>query len=147
MDWKREASEMLREYEAMRKSLSTLPGELARLELERTALQSSAGGGEPVIGGHGSSEDRIISNMMKREAAEKNLELARAHVALVEKGLSVLDEEERVALDLMIVNRTKGNVDRLCERWSVEKTEVYRRKDKALRTFTLALYGATETKA
>lgn len=83
---------------------------------------------------------------MKREAVKKNLELAHAHVSLVEKGLSVLDEEERVALDMMVANRAKGNVDRLCERWSVEKTEVYRRKDKALRAFTLALYGATETK-
>lgn len=36
-------------------------------------------------------------------------------------------------------------MDRLCEELGLEKATVYRRRDAALRHFTLALYGVTES--
>ncbi|MCD7860112.1 MAG: hypothetical protein LUH51_08170 [Firmicutes bacterium] len=38
-----------------------------------------------------------------------------------------------------------GNVDRLCGDLACEQSTVYRKRDKALRHFTIALYGLTES--
>lgn len=146
MDWKREAADMLRNYEVMQISLITLPEELERLDREATALKSSMNGGEPVVGGRGDPDDRIISNMVRREGIKANIELAQIHVRLVDKGLSALDDDERLILDRMFIHRAQGNVDRLCQELDIENPPgVYKRKDKALRRFTLALYGRTES--
>ena len=73
MDWKREAIDMLKNYPAQRMSLATLPGELERLELERSALRSSLGEGEHVTGGGGEVGDKLLSNIVKRDEIKKNL--------------------------------------------------------------------------
>lgn len=137
---------MLRNYPAMLASLASLPQELERLKAETTALRSALGGREHVAGSRGGPDDRIISNMVKREMLKGNLEIARRHVDIVERGLSVLDDGERLLLDRMFIHREKGNIDRLCAELDIENPPgVYKRKDKALRRFTLALYGVTET--
>ena len=46
----------------------------------------------------------------------------------------------------MFIHRGKGNVERLCEELNIENPPgVYKRKDRALRKFTLAMYGVTES--
>ena len=70
---------------------------------------------------------------------------ARLWVAQVDKALAVLDDEERLVLDRFYIHRAKGNVGDLCERLNVEQATVYRKRDSALRRFTIALYGVTET--
>lgn len=60
-------------------------------------------------------------------------------------GLAVLDGEERLVLERFYIHRAKGNVERLCDELHLEKSRVYELKDKALRHFTIALYGLTET--
>ena len=60
-------------------------------------------------------------------------------------ALAVLDDEERLILDKFYIHRAKGNVGDLCERLNVEQSTVYRKRDNALRRFTIALYGVTET--
>ena len=62
----------------------------------------------------------------------------------MESGLGVLDEDERLVLDRFYIHRSKGNVNRLCEELGVEKPTVYRRRNRALYLFTIALYGAIE---
>ena len=37
----------------------------------------------------------------------------------------------------------KGSVERLCSELGLESSSVYRKRDKALRRFTVALYGST----
>jgi hypothetical protein len=36
-------------------------------------------------------------------------------------------------------------LEELCEKMQVEKSSIYRKRDKALERFTLALYGALES--
>ena len=65
--------------------------------------------------------------------------------SVVDRALEVLDDEERLVLDRFYIHRAKGAVAELCDRLNLEKSAVYDRRDKALRHFTLALYGVTET--
>jgi len=63
----------------------------------------------------------------------------------VERGLTALDADERLVLWMLYIQPAKGNIDRLCGELCVEQATIYRKRDKALHRFTLALYGCMET--
>lgn len=144
MNWKYEAVEKLRQYEAKRQALRSIPAEIARLESAMKSIRSASADGTPVQGGGSGREDMMLSNIVHREELERALEQARAWVALVDAGLEILSPEERLILDKFYIHPEKGNVDRLCGELKVEQSSVYRRRDKALHHFTLSLYGCCE---
>lgn len=141
MDWKREAVEKLKQYEAHKRALESIPAALRRLEEQSTAIRSAETDATPVQGGGSTREDALLSNIVHREELEHRLSDAKAWVQIVDGGLAVLDEEERLVLELFYIHRAKGNVDRLCEKLRCEKATAYRHRDKALHHFTVALYG------
>lgn len=144
MNWKYEAIEKLRDYEAKKLALSTLPEEIRRLELDARRIRSATGDGTPVKGGGSTREDILLSNIVHREELERSLEMARKWVALVDAGLEILSEEDRLVLLRFYMHPERGNVERLCGELGLEKSAVYDRREKALRRFTLALYGGSE---
>ncbi len=146
MNWKREAADKLKNYEAHKQALECLPKEIRRLESAYTGIRSATTDGTPVSGGGGSTrEDSMLTNIVHRDELKRRLKEARLWVAQVDKALAVLDDEERLVLDRFYIHRTKGAVEALCESLNLEKSAVYDRRDKALRHFTLALYGVIET--
>ena len=145
MNWKREAIDKLKNYEAHRQALENIPREIKRLESAYTGLRSASTENALVSGGGGTREDCVLSNIVLRDELKRRLKEARLWTAQVDKALAVLGEEETLVLDRFCIHRAKGAVEALCESLSLEKSAVYDRRDKALRHFTLALYGVTET--
>ena len=145
MNWKREAADKLKNYEAHKQALECLPKEIRRLESAYTGIRSATTDGTPISGGGSTREDSMLSNIVHRDELKRRLKEARLWVAQVDKALAVLDDEERLVLDRFYIHRTKGAVEVLCESLNLEKSAIYDRRDKALRHFTLALYGVTET--
>ena len=145
MNWKIEAINKLKGYEAHRVALAAIPAEIKRLEEDATVLKTASMDREPVHQGESNREDQLLSNIVHRGELERALKQARAWVNIVEQGLGVLDAEERQVLDRFYIHRAMGNIDLLCEELHLEKSRVYELKDKALRHFTLALYGVVET--
>lgn len=145
MDWKQEAAEKLLQYEVRRQALESIPAEIKRLELDYSGLRASAPDSIPSSGAGSRREDAMLTNIVRREELARQLDSARAWVALTEGGLSALDEEDKLVLDRFYIHRHKGACERLCEELDREKAQVYRRRDKALRRFTLALYGGLES--
>lgn len=145
MNWKREAIDKLKNYEAHREALENIPKEIRRLESAYVGIRSATTDGTPVSGGSNTREDSMLSNIVHRDELKRRLREARLWVAQVDKALAVLDDEERLVLDRFYIHRAKGNVGELCERLNVEQATVYRKRDSALRRFTIALYGVTET--
>ena len=143
MDWKQEAADTLREYEARHRALGNIPAEIRRLEMEYTAIRSTMADGMPRSGQPGRREDAMLNNIALREELGLRLEETRQWVAVVEDGLASLEPEERLILEQFYVHREHGHVERLMDRLNVESKAVYKKKDKALRRFTLALYGVT----
>ena len=143
MNWKIESRDELREYEAKRQATVSIPEEIRQLKAQMVKLGGSSGT-TPVKGGGSPWEDRQINMIVRIEKLKTSLGYARDWVARVERGLSVLSDEERLILDRFYINPSKGNVDRLCEDLHLEKTAVYCRKDAALRHYTLARYGCVE---
>ena len=145
MNWKREAIDKLKNYEAHKQALENIPREIKRLESAYTGLRSASTENAPVSGGGGTREDCVLSNIVLRDELKRRLKEARLWTAQVDKALAVLGEEEKLVLDRFYIQRAKGAVEALCESLSLERSAVYDRRDKALRHFTLALYGVTET--
>ena len=143
MDWKREAKEELRDYEAKRTAVQNIPDEIRQLENQMVKLGGSSNS-TPVKGGGSPWEDRQINLIVKIDNLRTSLKYAVECVAKVECGLAALTSEERLILDRLHMNPATGNLDRLCGDLHLEKSAVYERRDKALRRYTLARRGCVE---
>jgi len=142
MDWKNEAIEKLCKFDAMESAVENLQEEIKRLELEQTAIKS-ADPGRVATGGGGRQEDRLLSNLVRRQEMKNRLAQSRAWVSQVNRGLQALSYEERQILQRCYIKPEKCAVDSLCYDLGAEKSTIYRKRDKALLTFTTALYGIT----
>lgn len=145
MIWKQEAIEKLRQYEAKRLATKTIPLEIKRLELNMQSIRSAASDGSPAKGGGSGREDMYLSNIVHREELERSLEQAEIWVSLTEAALDLLSKEERLLLDRFYIHPEKCAADRLSGDLHMDVKTVYRRKDEALRKFTISLYGGAES--
>jgi len=143
MDWKRESIDELRTYKQRKSSLDSLRQSIAQMESDLTSI----GGVPSCDGGHAGYTDpdeKIVNKIVKLEKLKKSYQVAKTNINAVERGLSVCDEEQRTILDAFYISRERGNVEKLCEQLHVEQSSIYRRKDQALRAYTIARYGITE---
>lgn len=145
MNWKREAIDKLKNYEAHREALKNIPMEIKRLESACAGIRSATTDGTPVSEGSSTREDFLLSNIVHRDELKRRLKEARLWVTQVDNALAALDDEERLVLDKFYIHQSKGVVDDLCGQLNIERATAYRRRDSALRRFTIALYGITDS--
>lgn len=142
MDWKQEAIDKLNGYEAHKQVLDSIPLELERLKAAYTGIRAALLDGMPRSGSSASHrEEAIVGNIARRDELKRKLKEARLWVEIVNGGLSVLDDEERLALEYCYIHKVKGSINELCYQLNVDTSAAYRRRDIALRRFTQALYG------
>lgn len=139
--WKDRTVDKLKDYPLQKAAMESIPLELKRLELESTAIRTAATDGVAVKTG-GGRNDRMIWNIMQRQALERNLEMARQSVEFVERGLAALLPEEIETLERIYMRPERNVVEQLREEWDMaEKRSVYKRLDKMLYRLALAMYG------
>lgn len=145
MNWKFEAIEKLKEYTARKNAITSIPEEIKRLEEDAQRIRAASTDATPVQGGGSTREDMLLSNIVHREELQRRLSDARRWVDIVDGGLAVLSDEDRLVLDRFYMHQMRGNVERLRNELGLEdERSVYKRKDKALRRFTLSLYGTCD---
>lgn len=145
MQWKEEAMEKLRRYSAMQTAAKNIPEQICMLEASASALRSPSA---PKVGGQGSvrsREDALINNLAERQELEWSLARVQQWLAVMNRGFDALTPEEIMILQRMYLFPERGAVDRLCSDLGVEQATVYRKRDKALHRFTVAMYGFPET--
>lgn len=145
MNWKVEAKEKLRRYNAMRIALVTIPQEIERLEIEYQRIRSASADGDPVRGGGNAREDALLDNIVKRQELAWTFKQADLWKQMVDRALSGLTEEEGVVLHSLYIYPEKGALSRVCKELGHGKSSIYRLRDKALHKFTIAICGAIET--
>ena len=141
MNWRGEAVEKLRKYDAMCRSLQNIPLEVKRLEGEPRATRGARPEGPPEKGGGSGGEEALMNNMAPRQELTGALEQAKYWVDITRRGLETLTPEEKLVLQRFYLTPEQGSVQRLCMELGVEQSSIYRKRDKALRKFALALYG------
>ena len=144
MDWKEEAKEKLRRYNAMRLATVNIPEELQRLEVDAQSIRSARTDGSTVSGGGSKREDAMINNIMERQELERTLKQAHIWLRSTDRALTALPSEEQMILHRLYIYPQKGSLQQLSKELGVETSSIYRRRDKALKHFTLALYGIAE---
>lgn len=142
VNWQKEAIDDLRRYPALRQSLDSIRERRAALDLQAGAVRSSFHDAAPVSGGGSSgAEDKLIACIMERERLAANYKAVSKLVRQIEIALSLLGEDEQLVLERFYIHRQDRNVERLCEELGYEKSRVYELKNRALRRFTIAMYG------
>lgn len=119
MNWKHEAEEKLRLYASRKQAIASMEREMALDE-----------------GG--------LDGLVRLRELQNQRDRAAIQVELVEFALEALDVQERQILDRLYIHPVKNGVDWLCQELGCEVASVYRRRDKALRHFTVAMYGFLE---
>ncbi len=146
MNWKKEAEQKLRNYGVRRHALVALPQQIAQVRSRRRDVRSSRTDGAAVAGGGSRREEYLVDSITYQEQLEQQLRETREYVSGMEEALSALTREEQLILDRFYINPLSGGADRLCEELNLERSTVYRRKERALRRFTMALFGWEEVK-
>lgn len=146
MNWKEEATDRLRQYDSLRQACSNIPQQLEQLRsrIYRSKSANLQPGGSK--GGYSRGDGALLNDLVLQQELRGNLERSRSWVRMTEEALKRLTEEERLILRRLYIHPESGSLERLCQELGVEKSSVYRRRDRALEKFTLALYGAPETR-
>lgn len=143
--WKYKAIDKLKDYPLKKTALINLPEEIKRLEIEAQSIKSATSDGMPVKGGGNGREDRLISNIVTREEHKAMLSMAKLAVEMVDRGLSALNQDEKHILNEMYINKSSGSKERLMSEYCIsEESSLYKKINKALLRFTMAMYGITE---
>lgn len=140
MDWKQEATDRLRQLDRLRHSVRSMGQEVKLLREEMGALQGVDTARVAVRGG-GWNDDALVGTLVKLGELEGVLGRTKCRIREVESALDTLDAEDRLLLEEMYIRKDGGGASRVGEALGLAGSGVYRRRDKALREFTIALYG------
>ena len=144
MNWKAAAKEKLRRYDDMRLATINIPEELERLEIDAQSIRSARSDATPVAGGGNRREEAMINNIIERQELERSLQQAMIWLRATDRALTVLSQEDKLILHRLYIYPQKGSLELLSRELGVETSSIYRRRDKALKQFTLAYYGIDE---
>lgn len=90
------------------------------------------------------TDTEYINIIVEKERLKTNIDLCNNLVLLIDRGLSVLDNEERAVLEEFYM-KPAPNIVELKARFGYETRSIYRLRDTALEKFTLAMYGINES--
>lgn len=145
LNWQKEAINDLRCHEKRKAAMESLADEIRELRSRTYGSSAPAADAVPVQGGTSTAEGRWIAAIDELGRKKEAYRITKRQVDAVERGLAVLDEQQRMVLNVFFVNRVQGGADYLVEKLNLERTRIYELRETALRNFTIARYGVVET--
>lgn len=147
MNWKQEAIEKLKDYSSRAASMDNLKEQIANTRADITSMRHSRADAVAVRGSSTSRrDDRLINAICSVEEMKNNLQLTGRWLKTMDNALSKLTQEEYHVLDVFFIHPQKGAVNRLRDEFCLqEESSIYRRREQALRRFTLHMYGMMES--
>lgn len=137
--WKSMAIDELTIYPAKKTSLETIPERIRELEMEYISIGSPSV--DKISVKSSKENDKALNNIAQREALARNYSEANRFVSRVERGLSALSDDEVELISRCYMRPELRAVERIAQTLGVEKNTVYRKRDDALRKFTIAMFG------
>lgn len=135
----------LKDYASMNHIVQTAPSEIAATQEGMTSIGSPAlsdmpkGPRDPHA-----AENRIVQAMDAASLLNERYERAAEYMAWFLPAWRELSESERFVLRCFYMDDESRQVDsvgEICERFHIERTSAYKKKDRALSRLTLLLYG------
>ena len=144
-NWKYDVKDDLARYGGQLVAVTTLPDELRRLELEYQSIKAANTDTTPVQDGGTVYEDRLLSNIARRDKTKSALSMAKIDIRRMERALACLNATERHIVDVMYIDHQRGATERLREELGFDnERSVQKVALKALRKLSYALYGREE---
>ena len=145
LDKRNAAINALKDYEGMNYIIQTAPSEIAATQECMTGIGGLALSDMPK-GSHDphAAENRIVKAMDSISLLNERYRRAEEYVAWFLPAWQMLSEQERFVLSRFYMDDESKQVDsvgEICERFHIERTSAYKRKDRALSRLTLLLYG------
>ena len=144
MNWKKEAVNLLKEYPMRKDSLQSLKHRHAMLDREVKEL--TAHEELPTVKGElSAAQDQLLSSTAEEKQLQLNYQLTKLQLQWIERGLSALDEDERMVLEGFYLIGGPSVKSDLMDALCIERSALYQLKDRALRKFTMSMYGLLES--
>ena len=70
----------------------------------------------------------------------RRMERLQLELQQLQQAMQILTPEERLVVQMLVVSPEKNAADKLCEILGVERSSVYRRRERALRKLGEVLY-------
>ncbi len=145
MNWKKEAVNLLKDYPARKESLHNIKERYTMLEKEMSKLRSAENEHIPVRGALSRTQEQLFNTMTEKEQLQFNYHMVRQQLDWVDRGLASLNEEERIVLEGFFLASAEHSKDDLMDKLCVERSTLYDMREKALRKFTISMYGLLES--
>ena len=142
MDSKAAALERLRSYEIMRSAVENLRTQIRLLKLTRESIPGIPAGQIRLSGKNYGPEIWLTENLLRVQELESALEQTLLWMMVTDRALEVLEPDELLILRRLYIKRAPGALSKVCQLLGAEKSTVYRKRDKALDKFSMALFGA-----
>ena len=139
MNWKQEAKEQLGAYDTSRNALRSMALLVKELELELTSPPPQRM--DVPIHASGDRDDFRLNRLVKLEQLRSRIRQTELWLKAMDSALNALSQNERLVLLRFFVRPQKGAAEQLSQELGMERTAVYRLRDKTLERFTTALYG------
>lgn len=132
MNYKKWLIEDLQLLERQRFSIEQMKSELETLEAEYSAIKVTNYNKMPSGSGDNIQEEKLLTNIAKRDELSANLKATTLHVEDMDRLLSQLPDDERRIIQRMFVKREKYAADNLASELGYETAHIYRLKNQAL---------------
>jgi hypothetical protein len=144
MDYRKYAKDLLSRKHELEAAYITINRELEFLEKEKYSCKVSVCN----LPAHSPAEkayrERLIGIISDMEDCRMRGSVVERELTKIEKGMEGLDEYYRDILNGFFIAKHTGVSDDLMERWSKERSTLYRDRTRALEQFTRSVYGVVE---
>lgn len=145
LDKRTAAINALKDFESMNYIIENTQSEIASTQEGMTCLGSPALSDMPK-GPHNprATENKIVQAMDTVSLLNERYQRALEYMAWFRPAWLALSEDEQFVLNCFYMSdesRQADSVCEICERFHIERTSAYKKKDRALARLTLLLYG------
>lgn len=135
MDWKLCAIDDLRRYKQMKIGVLNSKDKLRLISQAAASPRTSLGKKNPI------NNPSLINSLVEKEKLSSNIKSVQKLISIIERGLDSLTDEERTILEKFYMSDCPSSIRHLSEEFGYEPRSLYRKRDRALARFTLAMYG------
>lgn len=143
MDWRKLAEEELSGYQTLVNQCESLRRRIAEKNAALYDLTAVQYRHAPVQGNSTDAEARRLQQIEIRDDLLKKYEQKKKQIARIQRSLQQLPEEQQQVLRLCYIERYHGYLARAMEKLHCAKTEVYRKRNKAMEMYTLYQFGVS----
>ncbi|HOE18064.1 MAG: hypothetical protein ACOX1U_02255 [Saccharofermentanales bacterium] len=144
LDKKAAAIDALKDYSTMEYILQNHSDILEEMTEKLTAVRSSAPTGMPRIKNPKAGEARLAATLDEIDVLKERYRRALEYMEWFQPAWEALSEDERFVLSEFYHNDDSRQTDAIgsvCERFSIERSSAYNKKNRALARLALLLYG------